>query len=74
MAINSDRSLAYQPDMTTCFYDLGLSLLGLEHPTFRMQGERSNRLRHRDGATKRGYRTHSLKSVRMTIVILTKEK
>ena len=31
--------------LITCFYDLGLSLLGFEHPTFRLQDERSNRLR-----------------------------
>ena len=35
--------------VTTCFYDLGLSRLGIEHPTFRLQGERSNTLRHRRG-------------------------
>ena len=35
--------------VTTCFPDLGLSWLGFEHPTFRMQGERSNRLCPRDG-------------------------
>ena len=28
-------------------YDLGLSRLGFEHPTFRLRGERSNPLRHR---------------------------
>ena len=33
----------------TCFYDSGLSWLGFEHPTFRLQGERFNRLRHRRG-------------------------
>ena len=33
--------------LATCFYDLGLSRLGFEHPTFR--GERSNPLRHRHG-------------------------
>ena len=33
----------------TCFYDLGLSRLGFEHPTFRLRGLRSNRLRHRRG-------------------------
>ena len=31
--------------METC-YDLDLSGLGLEHTTFRMQGERSIQLRH----------------------------
>ena len=29
--------------VTTCFYDLGLSRLGFEHPTYRMRGERSHR-------------------------------
>ena len=33
--------------VTTCFYDLGLSWLGFEHITFRLQGERSRSLRHR---------------------------
>ena len=28
--------------VTTCFYDLGLSWLGFELPTFRLRGERSN--------------------------------
>ena len=32
-----------------CFYDLGLSRLGLVHPTFRLRGERSNPLRQRRG-------------------------
>ena len=27
---------------TTCFYELGLSRLGFEHPTFRLRGQRSN--------------------------------
>ena len=27
--------------VSTCFYDLGLSLLGFEHPTFRLWGKRS---------------------------------
>lgn len=31
----------------TCFYDLRLLLLGFEHPTFSMRGERSNRLHNR---------------------------
>ena len=35
--------------VTTCFYDLGLSGLGLEYPAFRLRGQRSNRLRHRRG-------------------------
>ena len=34
-------------EVTTCFYDFGLSRLGLEHPTFRLQGECSNSLRYR---------------------------
>ena len=33
----------------TCFSDLGLLQLGFEHSTFRMQGERPNRLHHRRG-------------------------
>ena len=33
--------------ITTCFYDLGLSRLGFEHPTYRLRGERSCPLRHR---------------------------
>ena len=35
--------------VNTCFYDLCLSRLGFEHLTFRMWGERSNRLRHYRG-------------------------
>ena len=35
--------------VTTCFYDLGLSRLGFEHPSFRLRGERSNQLRHHRG-------------------------
>ena len=35
--------------VTTCFNNLGLSPLGIEHLTFRMRGERSDRLRHRRG-------------------------
>ena len=35
--------------LTTCLYDLGLSRLGFEHPTFRLRGERSYPLRHRRG-------------------------
>ena len=42
--------LAVEP-ITTCFYDLGLSRLGFEHPTFRLRGQRSNPLRHRRGYT-----------------------
>ena len=33
--------------VTTCFNDLGMSLLGFDHPTFCLLGERSYRLRHR---------------------------
>ena len=33
--------------VTTCLYDLGLSWLGFEHPTFRLLGERSSPVRHR---------------------------
>ena len=36
--------------VTTCFfYDLGLSRLRFEHPTFRLRGERSNPLCHHCG-------------------------
>ena len=35
--------------VTACFYDLGLSRLGSELPTFRLRGEHSNLLRHRRG-------------------------
>ena len=35
--------------VTTCFYDLGLSRLGFEHPTFPLRGKRSNRLHHQRG-------------------------
>ena len=35
--------------VTTCFYDLGLSWLGLEHQTFRLRGERSYPLRNHRG-------------------------
>ena len=31
------------------FYDLGLSRLGIEHPTFPLRGKRSNRLHHQRG-------------------------
>ena len=31
----------------SCFYDLGLSRLRFEHPTFRLRGDCSNPLRHR---------------------------
>ena len=36
-------------DVTTCFYVLGLSRPGFEHPTFRLQHQRSYPLRHRRG-------------------------
>ena len=39
--------LAVELHVTTCFYDLHLSRLGFEHPTFRLRGQRSNPLRHR---------------------------
>ena len=35
--------------VTTCFYDVGPSRLGFEHPTFRLRDQRFNRLRHRRG-------------------------
>ena len=35
--------------VSTCFYDLGLSRLGFEHPTFSLRDARSNWLRHRHG-------------------------
>ena len=35
--------------VTTCFCDLCLSRLEFAHPTFRMRGERSYRVRHRRG-------------------------
>ena len=38
-------------DVTTFFYDLGLSRFGFEHPTFRMRGEGPNPLGHRHGET-----------------------
>ena len=39
----------WQWNVTTCFYYLGLSRLGFEHPTFRKRGKRSNPLHHRRG-------------------------
>ena len=33
--------------VTTCFNDVGLSLLGFEHVTFRLRGKGCNPLRHR---------------------------
>ena len=38
---------------TICYYDLGLSRLGIEHLTFRMRGEHSNRPRPRGGGSER---------------------
>ena len=35
--------------VTICFYDLGLSRLGFEHPNFRLWGQRSNPIRKRRG-------------------------
>ena len=35
--------------LTVELYDLDLSQLGFEHPTFHMRGEHSYRLRHRGG-------------------------
>ena len=35
--------------VTTCLNHLGLSLLGFEHPIFRLRGELCNPLRHRRG-------------------------
>ena len=37
--------------VTSCFYDLGLSRLGFENPTFRLRGQRSNPVRHRRDET-----------------------
>ena len=34
---------------TTYIYDLGLSRLGFQHPTFRLRGERTKPLRHHRG-------------------------
>ena len=33
--------------VSTCFNDFGQSLLGFEHPVFRLRGERSKQMRHR---------------------------
>ena len=35
--------------VTNCLYDLGLSQLGFKHPTFHLQGQRSNPLRQCSG-------------------------
>ena len=39
------RALSSGAD-TTCFYDLGLSRQGFEHPAFRLRGQCSNPVRH----------------------------
>ena len=53
MVICEDPWQSYQAfsngAVTTYFYDLGLSQLGFEHPTFRLRGKLSNQLRHRRG-------------------------
>ena len=36
--------------VTTFFYDIGLSRLGFEHPTFHLRGQRSNPMSHRRGS------------------------
>ena len=41
--------LAVELHVTTCFYKLRFVALGIEHPTFRLRGQRSNPLRHRRG-------------------------
>ena len=46
------------------FYDLGLSRLGLEHPTFRLRGESSNPLRHRRGSGRLRVRQPKKKSLK----------
>ena len=43
-----DERLAVEQSLPY-FYDLGLSRLGFEHPTFRLRGDCSNPLRHRRG-------------------------
>ena len=48
-----DTHTYYRPfgsaTVTTCFYDFSPSRLIFDNPTFRLQGEGSNRLRHRRG-------------------------
>ena len=44
--------LAFGRGVVTICFNLGLSRLGFEHPTFRLRGERSNSLRHRHGQQK----------------------
>ena len=50
MAISEDTHTYFRAfrsgAVTTCFYDLGLSRLGFEHPTLRLRGQYSNPLRH----------------------------
>ena len=46
--------------------NLGLLRLGIEHPKFRLRGERSKSLRHRRGCTDRMY---SLKLIKNRIVL-----
>ena len=41
--------------VTTCFDDLGLSLLGFEHPCLSLRGVRSNRLEQCRGTYKKVY-------------------
>ena len=43
------KRLAVELSLTVFFFYLGLFWLGFKHPTFRMRGERSNRLLHRGG-------------------------
>ena len=42
-----EERLALCGGVTTCVYSVRLSWLGFEQPTFCLQGERSNPLRHR---------------------------
>ena len=42
----AERLAAEVPLPTTFFYEIGLSRLGIEHPTFRLWGHRSNPLCH----------------------------
>ena len=56
--------------VTTCFYDLYLSRLGFEHPTFRLRGERSSLLRHRRGTTEWTAYTSLYTGIRTNIMIL----
>ena len=47
LTLNAERMAVELP--LPYFNDLGLLRLGIEHPTFLLRGERSNRLRHRGG-------------------------